>query len=301
MQKIKKAFQWLILSNLWIAISATSFFWANCVILGIHFHKVATLSGLVFFSTWFIYQLSRQTYFKTRNEHFKKDILYHWLENNQVFTKISIVVSGILSILFFITITNKTKVLFACIGLLAFLYPLPLFKKASGKIFSIRSIPYAKIFIIAFVWSFICVIIPATQTSIIITNTMGVFYLFLRQFFLILYITIPFDINDMQIDYKENLKTIPLKLGYRKSLVFMCILSFLNALLTFSIFLMQKNFWFLLDWRGAILTVVLNIFALFIGLFYARNAPKWVIMLIYDGYSILYFLIIFILNKNIFV
>ncbi|MBX7225140.1 MAG: hypothetical protein K1X55_03860 [Chitinophagales bacterium] len=301
MQLIKKAFQWLILTNLWIAIAATSFFWANCVILGIHFHKVATLSGLIFFSTWFVYQLSRQTYFKTRSEHFNKDVLYYWLEKHQVFTKVSIVVSGILTLLFYITITNKTKILFACIGLLALLYPLPLFKQTSGKPFTIRSIPYTKIFIIAFVWSFISVIIPATQTSIIITNTMGVCYLFLRQFMLILYITLPFDINDMQIDHKEGLKTIPLKLGYRKSLVLLCILSFVNAIMTFSIFLMQKNFWFLLDWRGATLTVVLNIFALFIGLFYSRSAPKWAIMLIYDGYLIAYFIIIFILNKNILV
>jgi len=85
-------------------------------------------------------------------------------------------------------------------------YALPIFK---GK--RLRDFPYVKIFFIAFVWTYVTVILPNLQAGKPIES--NVIVLGIARLLFIFAITIPFDIRDLEIDRSMGVRTIPTALG----------------------------------------------------------------------------------------
>ncbi len=104
--------------------------------------------------------------------------------------------SSIAEAQYFFTIERKW--IFLILSLLSIFYQSPFVS------FSIRKIPYAKIFYIAMMW---------TLWVLFFSNHLSFYPLYLPLYLFILSMTIPFDIRDLG----ENELTIPQQLGKRKS------------------------------------------------------------------------------------
>jgi len=103
------------------------------------------------------------------------------------------------------------------LGFFTLLYALPLF----GNNTNLRSLTGLKIFVIAFVWAGVTVLLPlADQINL---WKWDVVVVFLQRFFLVLALILPFEIRDLQFDIAQ-LGTIPQKFGVKGSKIYGTIL-----------------------------------------------------------------------------
>jgi len=112
------------------------------------------------------------------------------------------------------------------LGLFTLLYALPLF----GYNTSLRNLSGLKIFVIAFVWAGVTVLLPLADN--INVWKWDVFVLFLQRFFLVLALILPFEIRDLRFDLAQ-LGTIPQKFGVRGTRIIGLVLICLFVLLEF--------------------------------------------------------------------
>jgi hypothetical protein len=96
---------------------------------------------------------------------------------------------------------------------ITFFYVIPLFKIGNYEV-SFRNFPGIKIFSIAISWAGITVFFPLKEVGFTVTST--VYLEFLQRIFILLAITLPFDIRDVNFDSKL-LKTLPLVFGINVS------------------------------------------------------------------------------------
>lgn len=75
--------------------------------------------------------------------------------------------------------------------------------------FTLRSIPFLKVFLISVIWSAFTVFLASPESNAG-TKEMMVFF---ERFFFIAAIAIPFDIRDAERDSKEQIRTFPVLLG----------------------------------------------------------------------------------------
>jgi len=110
----------------------------------------------------------------------------------------------------------------------------------SKKLFKLREIPYLKLFVIAFVWSTTTILLPVIHTERDLNNVDVILMLF-ERFLFVLAITIPFDIRDLNVDKSVGLKTIPIRIGERRSwlISYACLTMF--AVVSYLHYYMQSN------------------------------------------------------------
>ena len=106
----------LIETNLFIAIAAVCFMWANRYFLDIYVESFWYLSAQIFFSTWFVYQISRWIYYKKGEYTNKEELVVQWFEKYPTFNKITIYGSGILAVVFTFFLQFETIVVLIIIG-----------------------------------------------------------------------------------------------------------------------------------------------------------------------------------------
>jgi hypothetical protein len=97
-------------------------------------------------------------------------------------------------------------------ALISFFYPIT-FPLADKGFTSLRVLPGLKLFLIAFTWSYMTVLVPEVMYG---TLDLHGFLEFLLRMVLIASLVIPFDIRDMQHDM-PSMQTLPQILGYRSA------------------------------------------------------------------------------------
>ena len=96
-------------------------------------------------------------------------------------------------------------------ALLSLAYVIPLF---SGKK-RLRDFHFIKIFLIALVWTWLTVVMPALHYGL--AFQLCTLLMVLERICFVFAITLPFDIRDLEIDRFNKVKTIPFRLGIKKS------------------------------------------------------------------------------------
>ena len=291
----------LIETNLFIAVAAVCFMLANAVFLDFSLNQLLFLAIQIFFSTWFVYQISRWIYYKKGMYTNEQELVVQWFNRHPKVNQIMIFVSGCLAIIFTFFLQTKTIIVLIFVGAISVLYPIP-FLKPLGITTRLRDVPFIKIFLIAFVWSATSVILPALEANINLHQRIDVWLLFIAQFIFILFITLPFDINDISSDKLSNVKTIPTFFGIKTAKI-ICLL--LGVIYSFAIlFLFMLENWnhmpnkYLSD-ASIILIWLLMILLQVYTFVKSATAPKWLIKVVYDGSMILYFLILFFTTRNL--
>lgn len=211
---LKKCIDFLIFSNLYIAIAAVLFTVQSQVQLGMHPNWHPYLF-LILFATLFEYNLHKfvAVFFY---KHALQENKFSWIAKNLnlfYFIVFSSVAGFIIAACF-----AKWRVLITLfpLGILTFLYSFPVYKKGI-KIFRLREVPLVKIFIISLVWSATCILLPVVQANLHV-NLQLLLLLIFERFLFVFAITVPFDIRDMESDEKSRLKTLPLLVGEKASI-----------------------------------------------------------------------------------
>ncbi len=278
-----KALQWLIHSNIYIAIAATSFLWANILLLQLTEVVPLVVYIHVFSSTLCIYQLSRWAYHKRFPTHIVKDNIYYWIDKNMIFMKLSIIISAAVAGISLLFLNTNAKYIVGISGFISILYPLSF--RYKSRFYRLRDVPLIKIVLISIVWAASTVLLPASYEGIMTSHIL----LFILQCIFILVITIPFDINDMDTDKANNVLTLPILLGFKNAV---------RITILFTLIYVSGLYYWLTNYPLKVIreqnlifiTGMIVLFSLLI-LFTAKKSyqvSKWVIMSIYDGSMILY-------------
>lgn len=281
-------------TNLFIAVAAVAFLWANILLLDFNKHVQIYLTLQVFFSTWFVYQLSRWIYFKNGIYANSEELVLQWFEKHPKINQLTILVSAIAAIIFTFFLKWKTILALGCIGLISVLYPVAIFKPFGIKT-RLRDYPYVKIFLIALVWSETSVLLPALESDVVLYERRDVILTCIVQFIYILFITLPFDINDAKVDQHSNVKTIPVKFGIKTSKWICFSLGVLYAFGILVVFMIEN--WrsianiYLNEWTIYLICLLLILLQAF-TFYHSDTTKKWIIKLVYDGSMMIYFLIL---------
>lgn len=204
--KLLTAFiDFILYSNLWIALAAVAMVWQSEFLLFGSFDWTA-YSGFVFFATLFLYAVHRLVGL-TRVQPFQSAGRYRIIARFRWHIALyALLAAGAGSWYYFqLPLVMQGQLLFPC--LLSLAYVLPVF---AGKK-RLRDLNYLKIFLIAIAWSWITVFIPATNRAWALT--VPTLLMALERALFIFSITLPFDIRDLEVDAHTGVRTLPARLG----------------------------------------------------------------------------------------
>lgn len=210
----------LLFSNLFIAFCAVAQGLVTYYLLKLPANTYVL--SFLFFSTLTIYNLSMllSKPKEPQKSPFKR---VKWIFSHHRFIiSITLISTLCLILLGLLYLSFQAKLLMLFIGVIAVAYNIP-FLRLNEKKIGLRNLPGIKLFLIAFVWSASCVLLPIVEVE----NNYGipialseVVLLFAKRFLFICAITIPFDIRDLYQDKLYELKTIPVIFGEKKAWIF---------------------------------------------------------------------------------
>jgi len=205
-----KIFRTWVYSNIHIALIAAALSLETNIILDVR--PLGIAPGFIFCATLVIYNLGYFTAMFSTERSYREQA--RWMKANMIYWVFSIMI-GLIGLIYLVTKFGLLgQLTFGVFGFITFIYVLhdvSLF----GKHFSIRSIPYIKVFIVALTWSVITILpqIIDLETNL---NELGWKWLLLERFFFILSITLMFDVRDLYHD-PDKLHTFPQSIGVIKT------------------------------------------------------------------------------------
>jgi len=144
---------------------------------------------------------------------------------------------------FFFFLATAVQWFLVWFGFITLFYSVPLYLGSKSK--RLKDFPGLKIFLIAYVWAGVGVLLPMVQHNISVFTWSSQAILLERALFVFV-ITLPFDIRDVKLDQEENVATIPSKIGIKNTKIFGCILLGLTLFLSF--YNLQNTSWALHNW-----------------------------------------------------
>jgi 4-hydroxybenzoate polyprenyltransferase len=218
-----KAFRILLYSNAWIALAALALSWqTEFLLLG----KISLrpLHGFLFFGTVFIYashrlvSLNRMPQGDWQERFFYISRGQRWI---YAYAALSLLIAGF----FYFWLSPKTRLLTLVPGVLSLAYVFPVLR--GGK--RIRDVHFLKIFLIALVWGWMTVVLPAADLSL--GGFFAIWPMSIERVCFIFAITLPFDVRDLLLDNTQSVKTLPGLIGMRATRILAGVLLFIMALM----------------------------------------------------------------------
>lgn len=200
-----KIADFLLYSNLWIALNAlaqaaqTRFLLSGRV-------QLSPALGFVFFGTLFLYALHRIGGLGQLAP-FTAFGRYKAISEHKAHLRVYAGIGLIGALTFYLFFPWRIQWMLALPGLIALGYVLPL--GASGK--RLRDLHFLKIFLLAIVWAWITVWLPAAELQADMQK--ATLWMGLERAAYIFALTIPFDIRDLEVDRHTQVKTLPGALG----------------------------------------------------------------------------------------
>ena len=218
---MNKSLQCLLYSNAFIAISGGMYAFHDAINNEFHYPIYSVIFLITI--TWLSYQIPLiNCFFLSNNIPTKaKDSWFVEHKNLMLFlTAVLMAIAGTCS--FYLNSERQTLVIILSFISLSYVMPNILFR------YSLRKIPYLKIFLIAGSWAALSVFWWQQINQFSIT-------LFCIRFITLIAITLPFDIRDLDEDKTNDLKTIPMLFNHstNKTIIFSLLaISFFLCLIT---------------------------------------------------------------------
>ncbi|MCH2022893.1 MAG: hypothetical protein MK207_10490 [Saprospiraceae bacterium] len=213
-----KLLNFLLYSNLYIALCAVAMSIQTLYILDLNVYLNLALLGLIFFSTLCIYALHRVMSVQKLDKDLyveRFNVISKYKSHILIYIFISIIGGGFC--FFYLKSSTKLGLLIPAILSLAYIIPFLGIKRLR-----LRDLHFVKIFLIAFVWSYVTVYIPLIEFEIPIEGqAIG---MLIERFLFIFLITLPFDLRDWEIDKYNNVMTIPAKIGVKNTIILIYII-----------------------------------------------------------------------------
>lgn len=199
----------ILYSNLWIALGALAMALQTQLFL---FGRVRYTPYLpfLFCGSLFLYALHRIVGLQ-KAKPFQDKGRYQVIATFKSHIQFYAATSALVGSYFFFQLPLKLQLSLFAPLLLSLAYVVPIF---GGKK-RLRDIHFVKIFLIAFVWTWLTVMMPALSYGM--EQQLATLLMCLERLCFIFAITLPFDIRDIEIDRFNQVKTIPLQLGIPKS------------------------------------------------------------------------------------
>ena len=173
---------------------------------------------------------------------------------------------------------------FVGIGFVALLYVFPFFKM-KNKWINLRSMPYTKVFFIAFIWTASTFYLPFLESRLSIKQSgLDVFLLGLHRFIFLLMCTVPFDMRDIKTDQYYKLKTLPGLFGEKRTMTFVHLLGLVHILMSFMLDIPDAYKWTL---------VLFDLFLLFVFDLWVLTKHSYNSTFIFDFFLIAQFVAVF--------
>jgi 4-hydroxybenzoate polyprenyltransferase len=260
---IKSIVDALVFSNSWISLAALSIYCSTKLVLELPmvFHE-----GLLVFSATLI----GYTILKLKGLNFdgNKSLFDLWMRRNKN-SVYALLFIAVLSLLY-----TLSQVSFPQLVVLSFTVLISLIYMGIER-FSLRSFWFFKTQLVAFVWAVFILGIALVDVWMSFQFT-GLFIWFSAIFFLILSLTIPFEIRDWEVDNLAlKLKTIPMVFGLKGTLI----LSIVHLVLALLLFLLFSP--------ATITLITLLIVAGIVIYSLNQDSPEWKYTLLIDGLIIL--------------
>lgn len=254
MRLSKKIVDFYIFSNIHVALAGFSMTKITLINFGI----TGNLTPLfVAFSILISYNFIRFYEIKNNRLIWFKD--WFFINIKGILLLIFLSILGLATILFFTDFNLKSLLILFPFAFMTFFYAIPLFKIGKLEV-SFRNFPMVKIFSIVLSWAGISVFFPLYEADFQFNS--AVYIEFMQRIFILLAITIPFDIRDVKADSK-TLKTLPQIMGINPSKVFGILLLFGFVLLE----IFKENFTYV----GFLIVLIISIIT---GLFLLFSSPK---------------------------
>ena len=289
MEQAKTVFRSLLESfvfgNILVAFCGIALSLSTYLILDLETTKLSfSILALIFFACLFIYNLN--VFFLGK---FDQTVAREkWKEDNLRVVKIFSLFSVVPILFYARSLSINSLWILSHLFLLAILYVVPI--KFNGKYYSFRKIPLLKIFILAYVWSFVTVVLPATEAGFLEADK--VVLLFLERFLFIVGISIPFDIRDYERDKAQGTLTIPVWMGKRNALI----TSFLLVMIFVSFSVIFYEWSFITFSR-----VISGLLALLFIVNVVKVKEEFYFLFCLDGLMLLHFLILWISKQSFFI
>jgi len=247
--------RYLVYTNVFISICAIALTSYSYLLFFGKLPEKNTL-GFVFFATLFAYNFHRKVG-RSHNPQKINSEKEKWLDGHQRLIYCLIFGSFGLATYYCYNLPKTVLVLIFPLGFLSIFYILEV-----SRLPSLRSLPFLKIFIISFVWGGVTVLLPLLESTSFeaLFGWEGQLFAVVVALFVFAE-TLPFDVRDVEEDRLDGLKTLPQRIGIKKSKnlsIFIYILSFilftiliksdtnqLLFLLSYGLSLIYSIFWIL--------------------------------------------------------
>ena len=206
---MRKLFDYFVFGNIFIALCAASMVQTSYIVHD-HHTNLSFITLFVAASTFLLYNFHQYAYqfeFASWSKFLTSVKEMSIEKTDAIFSVIATIIAS--SALFFIR--SETILLLLLMAIPALLYSIPLFSKGNKKI-RLRELLFFKMPLLAFVWAFSTVVIPAVNEGVAMTSPPLIF-LFLSRFFFIFALCIPFEVRDIEFDRKNKTLTIPVVYG----------------------------------------------------------------------------------------
>jgi 4-hydroxybenzoate polyprenyltransferase len=268
-------FNFLLYSNLFIAACAIALCLQTFAMQGqaVRWWLVAE----IFAATQCIYALHRLVSLKR----LKPELI------NQRFKNIR-ALKGLIWALFFLSVAIgfygfwqleiATQMALILPAILSLGYVLPIWKTKR-----LRDFHLIKIFLIAGVWAYVTVFLPAMELGLPLN--INLYWIFSERALFIFAITLPFDIRDMEIEKANGVKTIPALIGAKSSIYLGIGLLLLWGALNY----------FLYPFYTASLMIIIALITLLLVAFSHPRKPDWYYTGLLDGTMLLQGLFVYLM------
>lgn len=256
MKIFSSVFNFYINSSIHVGLAVVALTWITLIQFNLGCDK--TLLLFVFFATITGYNFIK--YFGLAKFHHRR--LANWLKAIQVFSAFAFV-----AMCFFgFQLSAKLLMLVGSLAVVTFLYAIPLLPKhyVLDEHQNLRAISGLKIYVIAFVWAVVTVVLPLLNSKYSINSDVGITVI--QRFCLVFVLMLPFEIRDLNYD-SVRLGTIPQKIGVKNTKI--CGVLFLIFILILEFF---KNEFIAIN---MILTVLIVLSTTLFLLFSNKDQPKY--------------------------
>ncbi len=206
MRLLKQIFDFYINASIHVALAVYSLSFITLYQLNIFYDE--SILYFIFFASITGYNFVK--YFGLAKFHHKS--LTNWLRVIQLF---SLICFGFM-IYYVLLLERNTLIIVIILALITLFYATPFLPKnifLDNK-YNLRSVSGLKVYIIAFVWAFVTIILPVVNNDH--TLNFDVIVMLLQRYIFVVVLILPFDIRDLHYD-SLKLSTIPQRIGIKST------------------------------------------------------------------------------------
>lgn len=280
---IKKLSGFILFSSIFIASCAVAFCIETNILLGLPLNHFSFYC-FVFGATLAQYNL----HYLVKTVAVDNSERLAWSQRNKDLHFILLITGSILILFSFFSFYLKHFIILLCLGGISFLYSFPFLP--FGKKKRIKDYGSLKILTITFLWTLVTVWFPVNSMSF---DTQLFWLVFAKRFVFMFVLCLLFDMRDIEIDGKEKINTLAVKLGRKKSYL----LAYFSLIL-FVIFSIIQYYY--LPQKGFLVAMLISAFATLITIVLTKKSNSdYVYLAGIDGMMLLQALLIYLFSLNL--